>query len=104
MEDSKIVLNHLANFRDGASERIFEAMLQGAVSLTDDSIYLKDNFTDSIDIRFYSRSDLESLPMIVHSILSDTALTERIRQNAYHKAYIQHTWLQRASTLLSDLS
>lgn len=104
MEDSKIVLNQLANFKDGASERIFEAMLQGAVSLTDDSIYLKENFTDSIDIKFYSCSDLASLPAIVHSILSDTALSEKIRKKAYHKASIRHTWLQRASTLLSDLA
>lgn len=104
MEDSKIVLNQLANFKDGASERIFEAMLQGAVSVTDDSIYLKEIFEDSVDIRFYSRSHLEELPKIVHTILSNTALAETIRRNAYYKTSTQHTWLQRAKALLSDLS
>lgn len=104
MEDSKIVLNQLANFKAGASERIFEAMLQGAVSLTDNSLYLDENFKDSVDIRFYSLKHLEVLPDIVRSILSDTALTETIRRNAYQKANEKHTWLQRAVTLLEDFT
>ena len=103
MEESKIVLNQLANFKAGTSERIFEAMLQGAIALTDDSLYLKENFEDSVDIKFYSLEHLESLPGIVQSILTDTVTTEIIRRNAYQKASTEHTWLQRASTLLGDL-
>ncbi len=104
MEDSKIVLNQLAWFKAGASERIFEAMLQGAVSLTDDSLYLRENFTDREDIMFYSLSHLNALPDIVHSVLSDETLAEQIRSNAYEKACLQHTWLQRASALVDDLT
>ncbi len=103
MEDSKIVLNQLAWFKDGASERIFEAMLQGAVSLTDDSIYLRENFTDSVDIKFFSLSQLAALPHIVHAILSGGEAIETLRQNAYDKARSQHTWVHRAATLLDDL-
>lgn len=103
MEDSKIMLNQLANFKAGASERIFEAMLQGAVALTDDSLYLKENFKDCTDIRFYSLEQLEKLPEIVHDILSNSELTDTLRQNAYQKASTAHTWLQRASVLLGDL-
>lgn len=103
MEDSKIVLNQLAWFKAGASERIFEAMLLGAVALTDDSLYLREHFTDHEDIMFYSLSQLNTLPDIVHSILDNDAQTEALRRNAYDKAYKQHTWLQRASTLINDL-
>lgn len=103
MEDSRIVLNQLAWFKAGSSERIYEAMLQGAISLTDDSVYLRETFIDSYDIRFYSLSSLNELPAIVNSILTDTESTERLRRNAYLKASTQHTWLQRAETLLSDL-
>ncbi len=103
MEDSRIVLNQLANFKAGASERIFEAMLQGAIALTDDSLYLKENFSDSVDIKFYSPEHLESLPDLVRSILTDPASAEMIRQNAYKKACAEHTWLHRASMLLRDL-
>lgn len=103
MEDSKIVLNQLAWFKAGASERIFEAMLQGAVSLTDDSLYLRECFEDSVDIMFYSLSNLDALPDIVRSILTDCNLAEIIRRNAYEKACLEHTWLQRASALLNNL-
>lgn len=103
MEDSKIVLNQLAWFKSGSSERIYEAMLQGAVSLTDTSDYLLETFEDNVDIRFYSLSRLKEIPDIVHSILSNNSLTEKLRKKAYQKAKREHTWLQRAATLLDDL-
>lgn len=103
MEDSKIVLNQLAWFKDGSSERIYEAMLQGAVSLTDDSIYLRETFTDMEDIRFYSLERLNELPAIVSSILADAKSTEKLRKKAYDKAIAQHTWLQRADAIIATL-
>lgn len=102
MEDSKIVLNQLTWFKAGASERIFEAMLQGAVALTDDSLYLREHFTDREDIMFYSLSQLNALPDIVHAVLNDDRLAENLRRNAYDKASAQHTWLQRASVLVTN--
>lgn len=104
MEESKIVLNQLSWFKAGASERIFEAMLQGAVALTDESSYLKECFTDGEDIAFYSLSQLDKLPDLVHSLLTDEPLAEKIRKNAYEKACMEHTWFHRASALLNDLT
>lgn len=104
MEDSKIVLNQLAWFKAGASERIFEAMLQGSIALTDESLYLKEHYENTKDIMFYSLSDLNALPDIVHSILSDNALAESIRKNAYIKTVQRHMWIHRASDLLADLN
>ena len=102
MENSKIVLNHMAWFKAGASERIFEAMLQGAVSLTDESVYLTEHFQDRESIKFYQLESLETLPEIVHTLLSDTTLSEQIRKNAYQKASIEHTWKNRIQILLED--
>ena len=102
MEDSKIVLNQLAWFKAGSSERIYEAMLQGAVALTDDSAYLRETFIDDVDIKFYSLAYLDRLPALVRSILDDPQNTEMLRTNAYRKAAAQHTWLQRTESLLSD--
>ena len=104
MEDAKIVLNQLAWFKAGASERIFEAMLQGAVSLTDDSKYLREQFTDGEDIQFFSLEHLEKLPELVRNLLTDTTRSERIRINAYEKAAAYHTWESRAKELLSFLN
>ena len=100
MEESKIVLNHMAWFKAGASERIFEAMLQGAISLTDDSIYLRENFEDLNDIAFYSLEHPEILSRMVHMLLTDTVLSEHIRKKAYWKAKEHHTWKERLQMLL----
>ena len=104
MENSKIVLNQLAWFKAGASERIFEAMLQGSIALTDESLYLKEHYEDTKDILFYSLSNLKALPDIVHSILSGHALAESIRKKAYIKTVQRHMWIHRASDLLADLN
>lgn len=103
MEDSKIVLNQLAWFKAGTSERIYEAMLQGAIALTDDSLYLRETFENHKDICFYTLDHINALPDIVRSILAKPAHLETLRQNAYQKACEHHTWLHRATTLLSDL-
>lgn len=100
MEESKIVLNHMAWFKAGASERIFEAMLQGAISLTDDSEYLREHFTDSKDIKFYSLSHIEELPQMVHELLSDPVLSDTIRRSAYKQAIQNHTWIKRIQKML----
>lgn len=104
MEDAKIVLNQLTWFKAGASERIFEAMLQGAVCLTDDSEYLREQFLDGEDLRFYSLEHLETLPQLAGELLTDSALSDRIRSNAYKKASAKHTWESRAEELLACLS
>lgn len=100
MEQSKIVLNHMAWFKYGASERIFEAMLQGAVSLTDESKYLKEHFKDSENIKFFNLNRLEELPQIVYALLSDTRLSESIIENGYRLAAQSHTWTDRLQELL----
>lgn len=76
-------------------------MLQGAISLTDDSSYLRDCFEDSQDIVFYSLQHLEALPDLIHSLLSNAGLSERIRQNAYQNAKEHHTWEKRIEALLT---
>lgn len=100
MQDSKIVLNHMAWFKYGASERIFEAMLQGAVPLTDESEYLSTCFTDSVDIKFFSLNHLDRLPQTVQLLLSDPQLSESIIKRAYQSAVQSHTWKHRLQELL----
>lgn len=104
MEESKIVLNHMAWFKYGASERIFEAMLAGAISVTDDSEYLREHFKNTENIMFFSLSHLEELPNLVHTLLSDPALYESIRRNAYDRAAQEHTWINRVQELLDTAS
>jgi glycosyltransferase involved in cell wall biosynthesis len=99
MGQSKIVLNQLAWFKDGASERIFNAMLQGAVSVTDDSIYLRQVLQDGENVVFYSLSEIERLPGIVGDLLRNPDRRQQIADTGYQAARDGHTWEHRARQL-----
>lgn len=87
-------------FKDGAHDRIFTAMLQKSVALTDDSKYLREEFKDGEDIVYFSLEERKYLPDIVHRLLRDEENAMRIAGNGYRQAYEKHTWRVRAYELL----
>ncbi len=103
MEDSRIVLNQMSWFKDGATERIFNAMLQGAVCVTDESVYLKEQLRSGEDVIFFSLKTLEKLPDIVTGLLGQPALMQRIADSGYRMAAKHHTWEHRAAELMENL-
>ncbi len=100
---SKISLNVMPSFKDGAHDRIFSAMLNHSVVLTDASIYLKQNFTHSEDILFYEIRELDQLPDIIKDSLYSEIIIEQIRANAYQKVIQNHTWKSRCVELMSNI-
>lgn len=104
MEQSKIVLNQMSWFKDGGSERIFNAMLQQAVCVTDDSRYLKEQFHDKEELVFYSLSSLEQLPVVITELLRQPALMQQIADRGYQAAASRHTWEQRTVELIGVIS
>lgn len=96
---AKISLNVMPWFKDGAHDRIFNSMLNGAVCLTDRSIYLEEEFSDGEDICFYSLKELEQLPGIVGNLLKHPQQMEHIIEAGYRKANMKHTWANRAALL-----
>lgn len=97
---SKVSLNVMPWFKDGAHDRVFNTMLNGAVSLSDHSRFLDDTFHDETDIVFYDLKNLSQLPEKYGNIINDSALLEYITENAYNKAFSSHTWASRAEELL----
>jgi len=98
---ARISLNVMPWFKDGAHDRIFNSMLNGAVCLTDKSRYLEEEFTDGKDIVFYSLSEIEKLPSIVKGLLEDPSKMESISEAGYQKAKSNHTWAERAKVLVT---
>ena len=96
LSDSVICLNVMPWFKRGAHDRIFNTMLNGGVSLTDSSLYLDNWLKDKDNSLIYSLSDLENLPSIVGSGLSDKAGLQDIADNGFKMASEYHTWKQRA--------
>ncbi len=107
MGDSKLVLNQLSWFKDGCCERIFNAMLQSAVCLTDDSVYLKEQFRDDEELVFYSLAEADKLGETAAALLRDPDRMQRIADSGHSAAAARHTWAHRADEfmkLLQELS
>jgi len=99
ISQAKISLNVMPWFKDGAHDRIFNSMLNGALCLSDGSIYLEEEFTDEDNIKFYSLSAADQLPEIIRSLLDDPKKMQRIIASGYQKAKQNHTWECRANAL-----
>lgn len=103
IRNARISLNVMPWFRDGAHDRVFTAMLQKTVSVTDESQYLKEHFTDGEDIVFYSLDETEMLAERIQNLLESPNEMDRIAQNGYEHAFQEDTWRTRAMELLTYL-
>jgi glycosyltransferase involved in cell wall biosynthesis len=99
MSNSEIVLN-IALFVHGSHERVFSAMLNGAVSVSDYSLYYQEIFTEDKDIVMYRKTRIDELPAKVNALLEDRDNLKQIAANGYRKATANHTWAQRAESIL----
>nr|MCR4596804.1 glycosyltransferase [Lachnospiraceae bacterium] len=100
MSQAKFVLNNMAWFKDGGSERIYNAMLQGALVLTDRSRYLEKDY-DDYSVIWYELNDMEAvLPKIHNLLVSQDAKPDEMRKKAYEITYQKNRWINRAKDFL----
>lgn len=100
---AKISLNVMPWFKNGAHDRVFNSMLNGAVCFTDWSRYLEEELTDGKDICLYELDDLDSLPDRMRDILSHRGKWEEMQLSAYDRAYRSHRWKHRAILLHQEI-
>lgn len=104
MEESKIVLNTLPWFRDGSHERVFNAMLCGAVAVSETSRYLEETLLADVWMPFdLSEESLSALPGRIADLLSDEKKMQEIASAGQQLAASAHTWKARARELHQDL-
>ncbi len=100
---SKVSLNVMPWFKDGAHDRIFNSMLNGAVSISDGSRYLSKALKDGEDYLQYDLANLQELPEKVKDILSHREKWEFVRQHGYETARKHHTWAERAKCIHTEI-
>lgn len=104
MEDSKIVLNSMPWFRDGSHERVFNAMLCGAVAVSETSKYFEEVLPPDTWVSFdLSPESLSALPQRIMDLLSDEDKMQKIASAGHNLAVSEHTWKARALELHNDL-
>lgn len=100
---SKIGLNIMRGHKAGMTERIANIMLCGACCLSDETLYLKEHFTEGKDIVLFKRSELDDLPKKIQYLLEHDDKREEIARAGREKALKEHTWRKRAEQLLTML-
>ena len=95
------MLNCMPWFKDGSHERIYNAMLNGAICVTDESKYLKEQFIHGQNIVFYELNDIPSLVENIKYLLSHSEVAEKIALKGYCIAHERDTWERRLDTLLN---
>lgn len=101
---SKIGLNIMRGHKAGMTERIANIMLCGTCCLSDETVYLREHFTDGEDIALFKRTELDKLPDKIRYLLEHEEERESIAAAGYEKAIREHTWRVRTEQLLELLN
>ena len=99
ISEAKISLNVMPWFKEGAHDRIYNSMLNGAVSLTDSNSYLDGILKDGENCRVYPATELSRLPGIVEEILKNPDQAQKIADAGFRMANAGQTWADRCSVL-----
>ena len=99
---AKISLNVMPWFKDGAHDRVFNTLLNGALLLSDDSIYLREILRDGENCILFDLENIEQMPERIKALLADEEKMQRMADKGYEMAKSAHTWAHRAD-FLSDL-
>ena len=97
---SKISVNVMPWFKQGAHDRVFNSMLNGAVCVTDTSGYLKDNFIDGENIIFYNLENIDAAADKIKRLLTNHDELEHIAENAYKICAENHKWEMRTNNVI----
>ena len=100
MNDSKIVLNTMTWFKAGAHDRIFNGMLARSAVVTDDSTYLRREFTDGKELVMFSLKELGTLPERVFELFGHMESTQEMADCGYQAAKADHMWKSRVEYLV----
>ena len=103
MGNAKISLNSIPSFKGGGHERIFSAMLNGSLCVTDSNAYLEEEFVNGEEMFYYQRDDMQKAAEGIMYYLQHEEEAAKITDNAYKTASQRHTWEVRAKELLDIL-
>lgn len=101
MRQAKISVNIMPWFKNGAHDRIFNAMLQGCAVVTDSSKYLDEVIRDGQDYVKFTLEERENICQKVKGLLAQPDMAAAIAEKGYQNSCQNHTWHHRACQLLA---
>lgn len=101
LKKAKLSINVMPWFKDGAHDRVFNSILNGAVCLSDTSKYLCKELKEGEGVCYYDLKHLEELPVKVKELLQKNEQLQEIVAKGKKKVLEKHTWKQRAEVLIN---
>jgi len=78
-------------------------MANGAVCVSDGSIYLHETLKDTEEILFYSLKEISKLPDTIRSLLNHPEDAKAIAKRGYTHSMSYNTWAHRADVIIDHL-
>ena len=100
---TKVLVQDEALFNDGAHDRVFTAMLNGAVVVSEYSTYLEELFENQKDIFMFDWQNTKNQLGVIPQLLNDEQLRLSIAMSAYAKVAGKHTWKNRADRIIETV-
>jgi spore maturation protein CgeB len=104
MRQSKIVLNSRPTVKNGGNERIFAGIASGALVITNDNLYIHDNFKNGEEILLYQHGRWEELNQHIQRYLQEDSQRVEVVKKGQEIVANGHTWDHRAVALVSSLA
>lgn len=95
MNQSKIVLNTMTWFKQGAHDRIFNGMIAGAAVVSDCSKYVEEIFTNKKQLRLFTLDGMKELPGMVKALLEHPRVAQDLADCGYEETRCRHMWTNR---------
>ena len=97
---SKILLQEMAEFNNGAHNRVFDATLSGTAVVSEYSAYLAKKFISGIDMQFFDWDNINEMPNMIKSILKNEQQRKAMVFSSYSKILKDHLPVNRAARIL----
>lgn len=103
ISQAKVLFQDQAEFNDGAHDRVFTAMLNGTVVVSEYSKYLAEEFEDGKDIFLYDWKNGADRLNMLNNILCNKSMYDNIIISAYNKTNERHRWINRAKQIINEV-
>lgn len=103
MKKSKIILNSMPFFKSGSHERIFTSLACGALPITSDNLWVRENFLDGRDLKIYAPKGWDKVSDWVDDLLKDDKKRLEIVEQGRSIVMSDHTWDNRVESMIKEL-
>lgn len=99
ISNAKIVLNVMPWFKAGVHDRVYTAMINKSVSLTDSSVYMDKTLKNGQNVIFYSINELQKLPQLLTEYMGKEHSLMNIAEQGFQFAHQNESFLCRAKSI-----